>query len=217
MISISREEILGFEKRFRGTFVNSLSGVKSANLIATKSAAGNSNLAIFSSVIHLGASPPLLGFIMRPVTVDRHTYQNIKETLSFTVNHISYDFIKQAHGTSARYSKEVSEFDACGFTETHSEFYAPFVKESALRIACKLSEDIEIKSNNTRLITGHIEKVELKEAALLPDGYVDLSVLGTAGISALDGYHKIEKAKRFKYAKPHKKVVDLNGRNESES
>lgn len=217
MISVSREDILTFEKRYRGTFVNSLSGIKSANLIATKSAEGVSNLAVFSSVIHLGATPPLLGFIMRPVTVERHTYQNIKETLSFTVNHVPYQFIEQAHATSAKYPEGVSEFEACGFKECDSGVHAPFVQESLLRISCKLSEDIEIKSNNTRLITGHIEKVELDEKALLPDGYVDLSVLDSAGISALDGYHKIPSATRFNYARPFAKAIELKSDNESAS
>ncbi len=213
MISISRKDILNFEKRYRGTFVNSLSGIKSANLIATKSARGNTNLAVFSSVIHLGANPPLLGFVMRPVTVERHTYQNIKETLSFTVNHIPQRLVKQAHATSARYQESLSEFDACGFTEVKSGFHAPFVGESSLRIACKLSEDIKIQSNDTQLIVGHIEKVELDETALLQDGFIDLATLQSAGISSLDGYHKIGRAKRFHYAKPFVDAMELNSTN----
>ncbi|MGO3346471.1 MAG: hypothetical protein ACTIM4_14665 [Marinomonas sp.] len=45
--------------RYRTQLINSLSGFKSANLIGTCNAQGQTNLAIFSSVFHLGASPAL--------------------------------------------------------------------------------------------------------------------------------------------------------------
>ena len=47
--------------------INSLGGFKSVALIGTKSEAGNTNLAIFSSIFHLGANPPLVGLIFRPI------------------------------------------------------------------------------------------------------------------------------------------------------
>ena len=57
----NREDIENLEKQFRINLVNSLSGYKSANLIATKSKDEITNVAIYSSVIHLGSNPPLLG------------------------------------------------------------------------------------------------------------------------------------------------------------
>ncbi|MCS7053720.1 MAG: flavin reductase, partial [Ignavibacterium sp.] len=84
---ITKEKILDFERRYRINFVNSLSGFKSANLIGTISKSGITNLAIFSSVIHVGANPPLIGILFRPLSVPRHTYNNIKETGCFTINH----------------------------------------------------------------------------------------------------------------------------------
>ena len=55
---ITKENILQFEKLYRTNLFNSLSGFKSANLIGTISKEGKTNLAIFSSVIHVGANPP---------------------------------------------------------------------------------------------------------------------------------------------------------------
>lgn len=72
------QDIESMDKRYRTNFVNSLPGFKSANLIGTISHSGIPNLAIFSSVIHVGASPALMGMLFRPVSVPRHTYQNIK-------------------------------------------------------------------------------------------------------------------------------------------
>ena len=85
---ITKENILDFEKLYRTNLTNSLSGFKSANLIGTISKEGKTNLAIFNSVIHVGANPPLMGLLMRPVSDERHTYTNIKETNHFTINHI---------------------------------------------------------------------------------------------------------------------------------
>ncbi|MGB5529183.1 MAG: flavin reductase, partial [Ignavibacteriaceae bacterium] len=156
-MKITNENILAFEKSYRTNFVNSVSGFKSANLIGTISKEGKTNLAIFSSVIHVGANPPALGFLMRPVSVERHTYTNIKETNHFTINHINKEIFKQAHQTSARYDKDVSEFDACVLTPEYSEIVkAPYVKESNIKIGVKFVEEQEIKFNGTIFIVGEI-------------------------------------------------------------
>ena len=63
------------DKFYNANFINSLSGIKSANLIGTKDSNNQTNLAIFSSIIHIGSNPPLLGFINRPHSVERHTLE----------------------------------------------------------------------------------------------------------------------------------------------
>jgi flavin reductase (DIM6/NTAB) family NADH-FMN oxidoreductase RutF len=68
MIAISTEEIEKLEKLERLNLINSCTGYKS-NLLATKSVDGLSNVAIFSSITHLGSSPAMIGFIVRPTTV----------------------------------------------------------------------------------------------------------------------------------------------------
>ena len=55
--------------------------------------------------------------IIRPNSVNRHTLENIMETNCYTINHINKDIYKKAHQTSARYPKEISEFDAVGLTQ----------------------------------------------------------------------------------------------------
>ena len=79
---LNQEQIEELEKIYRINLINSCSGYKSANLIGTVSKKGEENLAIFSSITHLGSNPPLLGFFLRPTEiVPRHTYLNIKEKL----------------------------------------------------------------------------------------------------------------------------------------
>lgn len=94
---ITKENILSFEKIYRINFVNSLPGFKSANLIGTISKEGKTNVAIFSSVNHVGVNPPLIGMLVRPASVPRCTYTNIKETNYFTINHINKEIFKKAH------------------------------------------------------------------------------------------------------------------------
>jgi flavin reductase (DIM6/NTAB) family NADH-FMN oxidoreductase RutF len=196
-------DILKFEKLYRAAFVNILSGFKSANLIGTVSPEGKMNLAIFSSVIHVGANPPLMGFLMRPVSVERHTYNNIKETGHFTINHINKEIFKQAHQTSARYEKDVSEFDACGLSLEYTETVkAPYVKESKIKIGLKFLEELEIKSNGTIFMIGEIQEIVVPDYAVLTDGYIDIEKAGTIAISGLDSYHETKRIARLSYAKP---------------
>ena len=202
-MKITKEEILKFEKLYRADFVNSLSGFKSANLIGTISVEGKTNLAIFNSVIHVGANPPLMGFLMRPVSVERHTYNNIKETGYFTINHINKEIFKQAHQTSASYEKDISEFDACGLTPEYTEtIKAPYVKESKIKIGLKFVEENEVKFNGTIFIVGEIQEIILPDEVVLTDGFIDIEKAGTITISGLDSYHETKRIARLSYAKP---------------
>ena len=134
MKHLSKENIVQMDKISKLNLINSCTGYKSANLIATKSIDGDTNVAVFSSITHLGSSPALIGFIMRPTTVPRDTYKNIMETGYFTVNHITVDMIADAHHTSANYDTGVSEFDKTNLIEEYKEnFPIPFVKGSPVQ------------------------------------------------------------------------------------
>jgi hypothetical protein len=54
MTSISQDDLSKLEKVERLNLINSCTGYKSANLIATKSLDGAVNVAIFSSSTHFG-------------------------------------------------------------------------------------------------------------------------------------------------------------------
>jgi flavin reductase (DIM6/NTAB) family NADH-FMN oxidoreductase RutF len=73
MTVISRDDISQLEKVERLNLINSCTGYKSANLIATKSVDGAVNVAIFSSITHLGSNPALIFYC--PTTVPRNTYK----------------------------------------------------------------------------------------------------------------------------------------------
>ncbi len=201
----STDHILQMETRTRAAFINSLSGFKSASLIGTIDSKGNTNLAVFSSVIHLGSNPALIGFINRPDTTSRHTLENIMETNCFTINHINKTIYKEAHQTSARYSKTISEFEATGLTQEFSTLLqAPYVKESAIKYGLEFVEKHELKINGTILIIGKVIEVVIPENCLLSHGAIDIEKAETITISGLDTYHATLKLSRLTYAKPEK-------------
>jgi flavin reductase (DIM6/NTAB) family NADH-FMN oxidoreductase RutF len=191
------------ERRFRATFFNSLNGFKSVNLIGTINPFGQTNLAIFNSLFHLGANPPLIGLVVRPHTVERHTLENIIAVKEFTINQISEDFYRNAHQTAANYPKDVSEFDECGLTaEYHESCQAPFVGESRVKFALDFIEQKPIELNNTSIIIGQIKAVLIADNLISEDGFVNLEKAGTITCSGLDAYYAVKKIARLSYAKP---------------
>ena len=183
--------------------INSATGYKSANLVGTKSKSGATNLAIFSSVTHFGSSPAVFGFVLRPTTVARNTYDNIKETGVFTLNPVFEDGIEDAHHTSAKYPKEVSEFDHTSFKELYKDdFHAPFVADAPLHIAMKYLEEYEIKCNGTLLVLAEIQKLYVREDLLEDDLFINLSKGKIAAINGLDAYAVATTHKRLTYQRP---------------
>lgn len=201
---LTKEDIQALNRVKRLNLINSITGIKPANLIGTQDKARKTNLAIFSSVVHLGSDPALIGMILRPHSdVRRHTHENILETGVYTINHIPQSFIQQAHYTSAKFDKEVSEFKRCGFTEEYiSDFEAPFIKESSIKIGLKLVEQVPIKANDTMLLVGEVQHLILPEEAVSKSGYIDLGSIQDVGISGLNSYYSLEKIAQFPYARP---------------
>ncbi len=209
-LHITEREILEMESRKRAAFMNSLTGFKSASLIGTVDADGHTNLAIFSSVTHLGSNPALIGFINRPDSVDRHTLENILAIRHYTINHIHQDIYQQAHQTSARYPKTVSEFDAVGLTpEWIGEHAAPFVQQSRIKYGMEYVESHRLEVNGTILVIGKVVSVVVPEACIGADGAIEIEQAGTIAISGLDRYHATRRIARLSYAKPEQQPVVL--------
>jgi flavin reductase (DIM6/NTAB) family NADH-FMN oxidoreductase RutF len=198
------EQITNLERIFRLNIINSVSGIKPANLIGTRSSDGVSNVAIFSSVIHLGSDPALLGMIVRPAgKLPRNTYENIRETGVYTINHITPDIVERAHYTSAKFPKDVSEFETCGLTEEYVDgFKAPFVQECPVKLGMQLEEEIPIVRNDTILLIGSVKLLIAPDDAASHEGHLDLEATEAVGISGLNSYYRLQKFAQFPYARP---------------
>lgn len=206
----TREDINNLNKIFRINLINSCSGYKSANLLGSISSDGKTNVAVFSSVTHLGSNPPTLGFILRPTTVPRNTFKNIKETGVFTINHIFEDILADAHHTSAKYHENISEFDMTNLeTEYKNNCPAPYVKGSPVQLKMKYVEEHLIKTNDVIHVISEIEELYVNDEILQQDGFIDLAKGKVAAINGLDAYGVAQENTRFSYQRP-KKIVQEN-------
>jgi flavin reductase (DIM6/NTAB) family NADH-FMN oxidoreductase RutF len=194
------------DRRWRATFVNSLSGFKSAALLGTRSTGGLENVSIFSQILHLGAAPALLGIVFRPDSVERHTLSNLRDTGKATLNLIPSEHAAAAHQTSARYSEDLSEFKGAGLTPVYlTEFEAPFVQESPVRAALSLAEEHSLSINGTILVICRLLWAEVPTEITHADGYVDLGSAGILTTNGLDAYHSTQLLGRYAYAKADQK------------
>lgn len=203
--------IRDMEKGFRAAFINSVSGFKPANLVGTADTDRRTNLAIISSVVHLGSHPPLLAMFIRPSPVERHTLENLLTTGCYTINHVAEDFIEAAHQTAARYDRDQSEFAETGLSERWEPgFGAPFVAEATISVAMELREHQPLDINKTHLVIGEIVGINVPEHCIGEDGSIDINSANTVALSGLDSYYRTTRVRRMAYAKPDlpPRVVD---------
>ena len=200
-----------WERFYRANFINSLTGFKPVSIIGTFNAQGVPNLGLFSSIVHIGSDPALIGYINRPIAAAPHTLANIKANGLYTVNHIHASFLARAHQTSAKYPDEVNEFTEVGLTEEYIDgIQVPFVKESPIKYVLSLKEILPITLNDTFLVIGQLEQV-LMDASLQPttDGFLHLDQAGSICSNGLDAYYNTTLIDRYDYAKPDKPAEKL--------
>ncbi|SDK37463.1 NADH-FMN oxidoreductase RutF, flavin reductase (DIM6/NTAB) family [Catalinimonas alkaloidigena] len=207
-VTFSAHDLKHMERNFRRELINSVAGFKSANLIGTADENGRTNLAVFNSVVHVGANPPYLGFVLRPLTVPRHTFDNIKAIGHYTMNAVHADFVEKAHQTSANYDEGTSEFEVCGLTPFYTKAHpAPYVTESHIRIGLKFTEQHLIKANNTIFMVGEVIEVMVDESILDEDGFVALEAANTVASVGLDAYYQPKRLTRLPYARAEGKLA----------
>jgi flavin reductase (DIM6/NTAB) family NADH-FMN oxidoreductase RutF len=208
---ISEEILEGLDDRYKIKLINSLSGAKSANLIGTVSNNGQENVSIVSSVFHLGASPALMGFIIRPDSTPRDTLNNIRENGSFTINHVNEKIMIKSHQTSARYESNISEFKECGLTPEYlKDHKAPYVKESHIKVALKLIREEKLIENGTHLIIAKITNIITPENIIEKDGHLNIQKAGSLAVTGLDEYQSLFSYGRLSYAKNNKPLTWLS-------
>ena len=188
-MKLSRADYDRLNQSSKVHLANSLSGFKSANLIATTNKSGSANVAIFSSVTHYGSSPPLFGITFRPPTPQHQSYSNIKETGFFTINQVNSSNYEKAHQTSGAYPKEVDEFELCHLEPWKSPtFPCPYVKDSKIKIGLNYAEEHKI-CNGTILILGSLHEVFVDESVLEESGHIDHGKAQTITVTGLDSYY----------------------------
>ena len=115
---------------------------------------------------------------------------------------MSTEIVENAHFTSAKFPKEISEFKMCGLNEIYyDDFSAPFVKESSVKIGLHLKEIIPINSNKSTLVVGQIEHLILDPSIINANYILDLEKSKGVGIGGLSEYYKLRKIADYPYAR----------------
>lgn len=196
------ELLAGKDKYFRINFFNTLSGIRSVWMVGTQNRAGVKNLGLFNSLVHIGASPPLLALIFRPHTVPRHTLENISDSGLYTVNSVTRALMDKAHRTAEKFGAQEDEFEILGFTPWYFAGHpaTPAVAESPLKILLRFAEKHLITSNQTQLVVGEVLDVYIDDdAAVKSDGSIDHQRLGHVAVSGLNDYYAISHIKRMEH------------------
>ncbi len=198
-MKFTANDIKKLDKVYRLNLINSITGIKPANLIATRSKNGVDNVAIFSSVVHLGSNPAMIGFVMRPQSnTNTDTYQNILDTKFYTINHITQKIYKKAHMTSGK--TDSSEFDILSIDKENSDFNVPFIKGSPVQIGMKLLKTIDLP-NKCIFIIGEPEIILINDKIITSEGKINLSSGDIVGISGLDGYYNLNYLDSLEYVR----------------
>jgi flavin reductase (DIM6/NTAB) family NADH-FMN oxidoreductase RutF len=95
----------------------------------------------------------------------------------------------------------MSEFDRMSLnTEFNDDFYAPFVKESLVKLGMKHSESIPLP-NGCTFIIGTVELIIVPDDAMNIEGQLDLSSYYCTGISGLNTYYGLRRLDSFPYVR----------------
>jgi len=207
-MNLSEEQIKALDQRYRATLINSLAGVRPAVLVGTRAHSGETNLAIFNSLIHIGADPALWGLLFRPATVRRDTLSNIMDTHFYTINFLPADLHKSAHLTSAKFPSEVSEFTECQLKEEYiQDFYAPFVSEAVAKVGMKFVDKQDIQINGTILLIGSIQLIFADDQHINSEGFFNPEKADVLTCAGLDAYTRVTMAGRWSYARPDQPLL----------
>ena len=198
---INKKDINKLDKVYKINLINSIIGAKSANLVSTLSDEGVDNIAVFSSVIHLGSNPPLIGFIVRPQESRiTDTYRNIKYLNQYGICSISSKMIDKSHLTSKKTPSNESEYKLFDIEKDYIDnFPVPFAKESQIKIGLNFIEEKFIV-NKCRLIVGEVEIIKIN-SSITKSGNLNFEELDGITITGISTYNKIKNPIEMPYVK----------------
>ena len=180
-------------------------------LVATRNENGTVNVAPYSFFMGVSSNPPVVAV---SVTSSASTSKAMKDTLrnalrekSFVVNSSQVDFGADLNACSRDLDYNVSELDDTSLTADAENAIA----QSAWQFHCSLHDTVQIgkmgEPGAATVIFGRIERIEVKDAVLKPegdrrDGYLDFNVfkplarLGGSLYSTLGEIFKMSRPKK---------------------
>jgi flavin reductase (DIM6/NTAB) family NADH-FMN oxidoreductase RutF len=154
---------------------NAIVGPRPIGWVATRSRAGQVNLAPYSFFNAFNYVPPIVGFASIGA---KDSLAHIEETGEFVWNLATRPLAEAMNASCAAVPREVNEFELAGLTQVPSQRVAPpRVGESPVAFECKLSQLIRLQGADgqavdTWLVLGEVVQVHIARV-LLKDGIYD--------------------------------------------
>jgi flavin reductase (DIM6/NTAB) family NADH-FMN oxidoreductase RutF len=177
---------------------------------STIDSSGQVNLSPFSFFNLFSSTPPILIFSPARRVRDnttKHTLHNVLDVPEVVINIVDYDMVHQTSLASCEYPGGTNEFVKAGFTEMPaSRVRPPMVKESKVRIECKV---IEVKPLGEEGGAGNLVICEALcmhiDDAILDDEKKMIDQRRIHHIARLGGdwYCKVDEHNLFRVEKPN--------------
>jgi flavin reductase (DIM6/NTAB) family NADH-FMN oxidoreductase RutF len=176
---------------------------------STIDAAGNVNLSPFSFFNLFSSNPPIVIFSPARRVRDnttKHTLQNVLEVPEVVINIVDYDMVQQTSLASCEFSKGTNEFVKAGFTmEASTQVKPPMVKESKIKLECKVNEvkPLGTEGGAGNLVIAEVLVMHIDDSILNSDNKIDQAKLNLVARLGGDWYCKIDESNLFQVAKPN--------------
>jgi flavin reductase (DIM6/NTAB) family NADH-FMN oxidoreductase RutF len=170
---------------------------------------GNINLSPFSFFNIFSSNPPVV--IFSPArrgrdNTTKHTLQNVLEVPEVVINIVTYNMVQQTSLASCEYPKGTDEFIKAGFTkETATVVKPPMVKESKVRLECKVIEVKSLGENGGagQLVICEVIKLHIDDSLLDENKKMVQEKLELVARLGGDWYCRVSKDTLFKVPKPN--------------
>jgi flavin reductase (DIM6/NTAB) family NADH-FMN oxidoreductase RutF len=173
---------------------------------------GKVNLSPFSFFNLFSSNPPIVIFSpgrrIRDNTT-KHTLENVLEVPEVAINIVTYDMVQQTSLASCEFPKDVNEFLKCGFTpEPATIIRPPLVKESKVRMECKVTEVKPLGTENGagNLVICEVLKMHIDDSLLDADKKIDQRKINHVARLGADWYCVVNENNLFEVEKPNTQI-----------
>ncbi|MCC6720737.1 MAG: flavin reductase family protein [Bacteroidia bacterium] len=169
---------------------------------------GTRNLAPFSFYNIFSSNPPILVFSPARsgrTAIQKHTYNNIKETSQVVINAVNYEMLHQMNLSSSEFEADVDEFEKSGFTPLKSQLVKPYrVKESPIQFECEVKQIVELgkKGGAGNLIICEIKLMHISLRVLGENNEIDQTKIDLIARMGGNWYCRTNPQSMFEVAKP---------------
>lgn len=159
--------------------------------VATRSAAGEANLAPFSYFTALAASPMLIGISVGDRRGEpKDTLRNVRETGVFCVSIVSEPHLGPMNESGGDHPRGFDEFAHAGLVAGEGELVsAPYVRDAPATLECRLTKEVPLEGSPNTLLVGEVLGVRFAPGVAFEPGTCSVRTESLQPVARLWGDH----------------------------